>query len=73
MILEVHMKRLVCVLVEQDKDALRALANKEFREVNAQAALIIHQELERMGLISKSLTNQQAELEKNNTAGRGVL
>ena len=45
------MIRLTISLREQERTALRALAEQEFRDPRAQAALIIRQELERRGLL----------------------
>jgi hypothetical protein len=53
---KVNMARITICLTDLEKTALRTLAEKEFREPRAQAALIIRQELERRGLISKEQT-----------------
>jgi hypothetical protein len=45
------MARLTITLRDQEKLALSTLADREFREPRAQAALIIRQELERLGLL----------------------
>ena len=45
------MTRITISLRDQEKTALRALAEKEFRDPRAQAALIIRQELERRGFL----------------------
>jgi len=45
------MARITISLRDQEKTALRALAEKESRDPRAQAALIICQELERRGLL----------------------
>ena len=45
------MTRITINLKEQEKLALRVLAEKEFREPRAQAALIIQSELVRLGLL----------------------
>jgi hypothetical protein len=49
---EVNMTRITISLKDPEKTALRALAEKEFRDPRAQAALIIRQELERRGLLT---------------------
>lgn len=46
------MARITINLQDQEKNALRALAEHEFRDPRAQAALIIRQELERRGLLN---------------------
>lgn len=46
------MKRITIVLKDPEKIALLTLADREFREPQAQAALIIRQELERRGLLT---------------------
>jgi hypothetical protein len=48
---KLSMTRLTVTLADQEKIALRTLAEKEFRDPRAQAALIIRQELERLGLL----------------------
>jgi hypothetical protein len=53
---KVNMTRITICLPEQEKMASRALAEKEFREPRVQAALIIHQELERRGLLLQEQT-----------------
>jgi hypothetical protein len=45
------MTRITICLTDTERKALRTLAEKEFREPRAQAALIIHHELERCGLL----------------------
>lgn len=45
------MLRITITLNEQEKKALLVLAEKEFRDPRAQAALIIRMELQRQGLI----------------------
>jgi hypothetical protein len=46
------MTKLVIFIPNQESDALRALAEQEYRDPRAQAALIIRQELERRGLLA---------------------
>jgi hypothetical protein len=48
---KVSMTRITISLRDQEKIALRELAEKEFRDPRAQAALIIRQELERRGYL----------------------
>jgi hypothetical protein len=56
---EHEMTGMFIALEPGEKDALRILAKQEFREARKQAALIIHQELERRGLlIDKAHFNQ---------------
>ena len=43
--------RITVTLTTQERDALRALAEKELRDTRAQAALIIREELQRRGLL----------------------
>ena len=45
--------RLILTVPKREKDALRFLADKEYRDYRAQAALIIRSELERLGLLVK--------------------
>ena len=46
------MNRIVITLDDQTRNALELLADKEFRGPHAQAAFIIHKELEKQGLIT---------------------
>ena len=56
------MTRITISLQDPEKTALRALAQKEFREPRAQAALIIRKELERLGLLPTApVTDQPAQ------------
>ena len=45
------MRRITISLSDQERIALHALAENEFREPRAQATLIIRRELERLGLL----------------------
>ena len=45
------MVRITVVLEGEERDALCRLANQERRRLHSQAALLIHQELERRGLL----------------------
>lgn len=45
------MTRITITLSDEEKTALRALSEKEFREPRMQAALIIRRELEKQGLV----------------------
>jgi hypothetical protein len=46
------MARVVIYLPNQERNALYQLAQREYRVPHAQAALIIHKELERLGMLS---------------------
>jgi len=48
----VFMSRITITLSSQEKNALRILSEKQFREPRAQATLIIRRELELQGLIA---------------------
>lgn len=50
------MTRITITLLDCERDALRILAEREFRDMRSQAALIIRQELERRGLIEREET-----------------
>jgi hypothetical protein len=79
------MPRITIVLKDDEKQALCALAENEFRDPRAQAALIIRREIERQGLIkpvsaapvSRSqgqeppLTDQSTHPENENDTGNG--
>jgi len=53
--------RLIFTIQKDEKDALRALAAREYRDYRAQAALIIRQELERRGLLSQNIEGTKEE------------
>ena len=58
------MAKIIVYLGEQERDALHQLAQREMRAPRAQAALIIRQELARLGMLSipaKSLNAEQSE------------
>ncbi len=48
------MAKIIVYLREQEHEALYRLAEKEYRQPKAQAALIIRRELERLGVIEVS-------------------
>lgn len=50
------MARVVIYLLEPEINALHQLAQQEYRPVKSQAALIIRNELKRLGLIDEQLT-----------------
>ena len=45
------MAKIIVYLREQENDALHRLAQKEYRQPKAQAALMIRWELERLGML----------------------
>jgi len=51
------MARITINLKDQEKTALRILAENEFRDPRAQAVLIIRLELERLGLLKADTAN----------------
>ena len=53
------MAQITIFLKTTEKAALRLLAEQEFRDPRAQAALIIRQELERRGLLSAQNDHQE--------------
>lgn len=55
------MARITLTLNQNEKDALRILAEREFRDPRAQAALIIRNELERCGLLPRIVKNDLQE------------
>lgn len=48
------MARVIVYLREQEMSALQALAQREYRALKAQAALIIRKELERLGMLENA-------------------
>ena len=55
------MTRITINLLDQEKTALRALAENDFREPRAQAALIIRRELIRLGLLAVSSDSSKGQ------------
>jgi hypothetical protein len=60
------MSRITIALSDEEKTALRSLAEKEFRDPRQQAALIIRRELERQGLVESAspLTESEPKAKK---------
>ena len=52
------MARVVIYLLEPEMNALNQLAQQEYRPVKSQAALIIRNELKRLGLIDEQLAGR---------------
>lgn len=67
------MARVVIYFLEPEMNALNQLAQQEYRPVKSQAALIIRNELKRLGLIEGQLTggDKQPELSAE-TENRGA-
>lgn len=55
------MARVVIYLLEPEINALHQLAQQEYRPVKSQAALIIRNELKRLGLIDEQLTGRDKQ------------
>ena len=53
------MARVVIYLLEPEMNALNQLAQQEYRPVKSQAALIIRNELKRLGLIDEQLAGRR--------------
>jgi hypothetical protein len=47
-------RRITIILCEKEREALYELACLEKRDTRGQAAFLVHKELERLGLLSKS-------------------
>jgi hypothetical protein len=56
------MTRITVTLKSSERDALHILAQQEYRDIRAQAALIIRQELERRGLLPIVDANPDSKL-----------
>ncbi len=56
------MAKIIVYLRDQENDALHRLAQKEYRQPKAQAALIIRRELERQGMLET--TSNTPEIRK---------
>ncbi|MFZ5885903.1 MAG: hypothetical protein ACOYYF_00400 [Chloroflexota bacterium] len=66
------MARVVIYLLEPEMNALQRLAQQEYRAVKAQAALIIRNELKRLGMIMDQPAGNAADpkkLSKLNSGG----
>ena len=57
------MARVVIYLLEPEMNALNQLAQQEYRPVKSQAALIIRNELKRLGLIEGQLAGRDKQPE----------
>jgi len=57
------MARVVIYLLEPEINALNQLAQQEYRPVKSQAALIIRNELKRLGLIEGQLAGEDKQTE----------
>ena len=55
------MARVVIYLLEPEMNALNQLAQQEYRPVKSQAALIIRNELKRLGLIDEQLAGRDKQ------------
>ena len=55
------MARVVIYILEPEMNALHQLAQQEYRLVKSQAALIIRNELKRLGLIDEQLTGRDKQ------------
>ena len=59
------MARVVIYLLEPEMSALHQLAQQEYRPVKAQAALIIRNELKRLGMVREQPVGNQTEINKS--------
>ncbi len=55
------MTRITITLSDEEKIALQSLSEKEFRDPQMQAALIIHMELEKQGLMESASPVSESE------------
>jgi hypothetical protein len=65
------MARVVIYLLEPEMNALNQLAQQEYRPVKAQAALIIRNELKRLGMVGEQPANNEKELNKSSESPSG--
>jgi hypothetical protein len=65
------MARVVIYLLEPEMNALNQLAHQEYRPVKAQAALIIRNELKRLGMMAEQPSNNDMELNKSSESESG--
>ena len=59
------MARVVIYLLEPEMSALHQLAQQEYRPVKAQAALIIRNELKRLGMVREQPVSNQTEINRS--------
>lgn len=65
------MARVVIYLLEPEMNALHQLAQQEYRHVKAQAALIIRNELKRLGMVMNQPASKDREIGKSQEIGSG--
>lgn len=65
------MARVVIYLLEPEMNALHQLAQQEYRPVKAQAALIIRNELKRLGMVMNQPASKDREIGKSQEIGSG--
>lgn len=65
------MARVVIYLLEPEMNALHQLAQQEYRPVKAQAALIIRNELKRLGMVMNQPASKDREIHKSQEIGSG--
>lgn len=67
------MARVVLYLLDQELQALQQLAEQEYRPMKAQAALIIRNELKRLGLVqSQSAAIEEVPVPSGELQGGGA-
>ncbi len=64
------MPQITIYLKSSEKDALRILAEQEYRELRDQAALIIRRDLERLGYLKLNAETQQTVDCASSAAGK---
>ena len=65
------MARVVIYLLDPEMNALNQLAQQEYRPVKAQAALIIRNELKRLGMVGEQAGNNQKEPNRSSESSSG--
>ena len=65
------MPKIIVYLAEQERNALQQLAQREMRVPRAQAALIIRQELRRLGMVPARSTVSDEETNEPGEQGAG--
>ena len=65
------MARVVIYLLEPEMNALNQLAQQVYRPAKAQAALIIRNELRRLGLVGEQPADNERDLEKSSESVSG--
>lgn len=62
------MKRIVIFMKDEEEEALKALADRKYRDLRAQAAMIIRETLQAEGLLEAEVDTLEKENEEDERA-----